>query len=76
MVKRVLIAILISLHGLKGVFLETRHSPFAQNDHLKPKLSPLLSFCDETSTVLPFLIRVFYSLGPHKKYIVKRKKSG
>ena len=39
MVKRVLIAILISLHGLKGVFPETRHSPFAQNDHLKTKLS-------------------------------------
>ena len=38
MVKRVLIAILIALHGLKGVFLETRLSSFAQNDHLKPKL--------------------------------------
>ena len=38
MVKRVLRATLIALHGLKGVFLETRPSSFAQNDHLKPKL--------------------------------------
>ena len=54
-VKRVLRATLIALHGLKGVFLETRPSSFAQNDHLKPgEIVPLLSFCDETSTVPPF----------------------
>ena len=37
------------------------------------KIVPLLSFCDETRTVPPFLIRVVYSLEPHKKYILKRK---
>ena len=30
---------MMPLAGYKGVGLETRPSPFAHNDHLKPKLS-------------------------------------
>ena len=33
------IAIMMPLAGYKGVGLETHPSPFAHNDHLKPKLS-------------------------------------
>ena len=62
------IAILITLPGEKG--LETRPSPLAQNERLKPKLSLLLTFCEETRTVIPFFICVFLlAMATQKVYI-------
>ena len=53
---------MITLPALNGVDLGIRPSLFEQNDHLKSKLSLLLSFCDETRTITPIFIGAFSSL--------------
>ena len=73
MVKRVLIAVLIALHGLKGVFLETRHSPFAQNDLLKTKLSLCCLFAMKLVRY-PLFNSCFLLVRATQKIYLKEKK--
>ena len=52
----VLIAVLITLRGIKGVCLATRPSPLAQNvDYLEPKLSLSFRVVMEREGSSPFL---------------------
>ena len=60
-VQIVVIAIMMPLAGYKVVGLETRPSPSAHNDHLKPKLSLLLTFREGTRTVISLFYLIFYS---------------
>ena len=63
---------------LKGCLSENRPSPLVQNDHyFEAETVPLLSFSNETRTVMPFFTCVFYLLWLTKKYIIiKGEKSG
>ena len=42
-----------------GASLKTKSSFLAQNDHLKPNIVAMMSFCEETRTVIPLLLLVF-----------------